>query len=214
MHSYFINNTNDLLNVDNPLVKKGVVSTYDYLNNEILFSFLQDGDNFTICYNENKNYFTSFYDFIPSMYISIGDMLLSMSENNDMLYKHGVGEYCEFYGVKYPSYIIYNVNPEPYFDCVFDNINFKSEVYLNGVDEPNDTLTRIQAYNDYQDSTLIPLVNGRNSNLRRKFRDWNAEIPREGRNRIRGPWIKLKVQFDNDYNKKLVLHDIIVSYTV
>ena len=214
MHSFLINNTNNDLTVDNPLIRKGVSSTYDYLNNEILFTFLQENNDFTISYNELKQQFISFYDYTPSMYISIGDMLLSTNTTLRSLYKHGVGEYNTFYGIKYPSYIIFNLNPEPYFDCVFDNINYKSEVYLNNVDQSDITLTDIQAYNDYQSTLLTPLVNNRNGNLRRRFRDWNAEIPRDGRNRIRGPWIKLKVQFNNQSNYKLILHDMIISYTV
>lgn len=214
MHSFLINNTNDDLKLDNPLLKTGVVSTYDYLNNELLFTFLQENNNYTISYNELKQQFVSFYDYNPSMYISVGDILLSTNPENNSLYQHGVGEYNTFYGIKYPSYIVFNLNPEPYFDCVFDNINYKSEVYLNNVDQSDITLTNIQAYNDYQSTILTPLVNHRNGNLRRRFRDWNAEIPRDGRNRIRGPWIKLKVQFNNESNYKLILHDMIVSYTV
>lgn len=214
MHSFLINNTNNDLTIDNPLIRKGVSSTYDYLNNEILFTFLQEDNDFTISYNELKQQFISFYDYTPSMYISIGDMLLSTNTTLRSLYEHGTGEYNTFYGIKYPSYIIFNLNPEPYFDCVFDNINYKSEVYLNNVDQSDITLTDIQAYNDYQSTLLIPLVNNRNGNLRRRFRDWNAEIPRDGRNRIRGPWIKLKVQFNNQSNYKLILHDMIISYTV
>lgn len=214
MHSFLINNTNDDLKSDNPLIRAGVVSTYDYLNNEILFTFLQENNDFTISYNELKQQFISFYDYTPSMYISIGDMLLSTNTTLRSLYEHGTGEYNTFYGIKYPSYITFNLNPEPYFDCVFDNINYKSEVYLNNVDQSDVTLTDIQAYNDYQSTLLTPLVNNRNGNLRRRFRDWNAEIPRDGRNRIRGPWIKLKVQFNNQSNYKLILHDVIISYTV
>ena len=71
-----------------------------------------------------------------------------------------------------------------------------------------------ELFNEYQDSGLIPLINGRNNNLRRKFRDWNAIIPRDGRNRIRGPYSKLKLQFDNTNNYKLILHDIVLSYTM
>jgi hypothetical protein len=214
MHSFLINNTSEDLKTDNPLIRKGVSSTYDYLNNEILFTFLQEDNDFTISYNELKQQFISFYDYTPSMYISIGDMLLSTNLTLKSLYEHGVGEYNTFYGIKYPSYIVFNLNPEPYFDCVFDNINYKSEVYLNNVDQSDITLTDIQAYNDYQSTLLTPLVNNRNGNLRRRFRDWNAEIPRDGRNRIRGPWIKLKVQFNNQSNYKLILHDMIISYTV
>jgi hypothetical protein len=214
MHSYLIKNTDIILESDNPLIKEGVVSNYDYLNNEIVFTFLQSNKSFTIVYNELKQTFTSFYDYLSSMYISYGDLFLALHPDNNKLYEQGQGDYNVYFDTYYPSKIIFNLNPEPYFDCVFDNINFKSEVYINNVDQPDLTLTKIQAYNDYQDSTLTPLVNSRNGNLRRRFRDWNAEIPRQGRNRIRGPWIKLLLQFDNSQNKKLILHDLLVQYTV
>lgn len=214
MHSYLINNSTNLLTTDNPLIKEGVTSSYDYLNNEIVFTFLQEDKSFTLTYNELKQTFVSFYDYLPSMYISIGDTMLALHPDNNKLYKQGDGNYNIYFDVYYPSKIIFNLNPEPHFDCVFDNINFKSEVYINNVDQVDLTLTDIQAYNDYQDSGLIPLVNNRNGNLRRRFRDWNAFIPREGRNRIRGPWIKLLLQFNNEENKKLILHDLIVQYTV
>lgn len=217
LHSFFINNTSKDLEQDNPLLNKGVVSTYDYLNNEIIFTFLQNNNNFTVVYNELSQTFTSFYDFTPNQYISTGNLLLSVNSQNNLnheIYQHSIGEYNKYYNKYYDSFIVMNLNPEPYFDCVFTNINYKSEVYINNIDQPESTLTNIQAFNDYQSTLLTPLINGRNGNLRRKFRDWNAEIPRDGRNRIRGPWIKLKLNFQNNTNKKLILHDVIVQYIV
>ena len=57
---------------------------------------------------------------------------------------------------------------------------------------------------------------GEISGYRRKFRDWNAILPRNAgtRQRVRNPWVYLKLQFDNTTNLKLVLHDIVISYTV
>jgi len=106
------------------------------------------------------------------------------------------------------------LNPESDYDCIFNTIEFTSELYLNDVDQPANTLTHIQAYSEYQDSGRIQLVNGRGSNLRRKFREWKANIPREDRNRIRNPWIFLKLELDNESNYKFILHDVIVNYTV
>ena len=116
----------------------------------------------------------------------------------------------------HPSYVTLNVNPEYDLDCIFDNINFKSECYLNNIDQPDKTLTHIQATSDYQSSNLTPLVLGRNNNLRRKFRDWNALIPRQSnkRERIRGNYIKLKLQFNNTNNYKFILHPVNIFYTV
>ena len=65
-----------------------------------------------------------------------------------------------------------------------------------------------------QDTGRIELVNGRGTNLRRKFRDWEATIPRDGRNRIRNPWVFLKLEFENSSDYRLILHDIILNYTV
>lgn len=214
MHIHFQNNsilTN--LKIDNPLIKQGVSSGYDYINNDVFMSFHQGDKSFTISYNENKQNFVSFYDYIPSMYISKGDNFITTSPNISQIWKQYEGEYNTFYGVKYPSYIIFNVNPEPNLDCVFDNVNFKSDVTLNNIDQPEITFTHIQAYNDYQNSGLIPIIVGRNNNARRKFRDWNVLIPRENRNRIRAPYIKLKLEFLNNNNYKLILHNPSIYYT-
>lgn len=214
MHTYFMNNINhETLLKDNPLLKEGVCSGYDYLNNEVIFTFSQGDKSFTLTYNEQSSYFTSFYDYLPNMYISKGDNLLLLSPDNSKLYKQFEGEYNTFFDEKYPSSIILNVNPQQGIDCIYDNINFKSEVSLDGVDIPNMTINKIQAYNEYQNSGLVSLSSGRNSNLRRKFRDWNALIPRERRERIRNPYMYLKLQFDNEENYKLILHNINVWYS-
>jgi hypothetical protein len=219
LHTFFINNVlfNILLN-DNPLIKEGISSGYDFINNDVFMSFHQNNYTFTISYNEKNQAFISFYDYIPSMYISKGDHFITTHPDINKIYKQYEGNYNEFYDEKFSSHIILNVNPEADKDCVFDNINFKSDVTLDNLDQVDKTLTGIRAYNDYQDSntptTVTPLVVGRNNNLRRKFRDWSALIPRQSRNRIRAPYIKLKLQFDNTNNYKLILHNINIYYTV
>lgn len=215
LHIFFLNNSVvNQLKIDNPLLKAGVASGYDYLNNDVFFTFHQGDKSFTISYNEGNQQFISLYDYMPSMYISKGEYFITTDPSIKKLYRQYAGEYNKFYEVYYPSSITFNVNPEPNSDCVFDNINFKSEVYLNNVDQFDKTITSIQAYNDYQDSGVVPLVVGRNNNLRRKFRDWHALIPKQGRNRVRAPWIKLKLSFQNTSNYKFVMHDMNIYYTV
>ena len=219
MHSYFISNTElKGLKTDNPLIKQGISSGYDQINDDVFMTFHRTDNNipFTISYNERRNQFISFYDYLPSMYIGNGQYFITTNPNLKSLYRQYAGNYNNFYGINYPSYIILNVNPEANLDTVFDNIMYKSEVYLNDIDQPDKTLTGVRLYNEYQDSGLIPLTVGRNSNLRRKFRDWNAILPRNqgSRERIRNPWVKLLLQFDNNSNYKLILHDVIISYSV
>ena len=214
MHSFFQKNiNNDIIKKDNHILKNGIQFGYDYLNNDIYFTFLQGNNSKTINFNELQNEFVSLHGFKPSFYFNKGNLFLTTESSNTELYNHLEGLYNTYYGEESPSYIIYNLNPEPDTETIFDNIEFKSELYLNGVDIPDQTITDIQCYNEYQNSGLVPLVNGRNGNLRRKFRNWNAFIPREGRFRIRGPYSKLKLEFKNDNNKKLILHDMIVSYS-
>lgn len=234
MHSFFINNTIDSdLILDNPVLKTGISCGYDYINNDVLMTFHQHKiENslsvykpYTLSFNEDADYFVSFYDYTPSFYISRGDYFITTNSNNRKIYRQGVGQYNTFYDVKYPSYVTLNVNPAADFDCLFDNINFKSEVYsydaltgLYTIDNPDKTLTGIRAYTDHLDSNtgtaVTPLISGRNNNLRRKFRDWNALIPRAGRERIRGPWVKLKLVFDQQGDYKFILHDTNIFYTI
>lgn len=217
LHSYFTKNNNkQLLISDNTNIFKGVTCGYDNLNNELLFTFLQDNKSFTLSYNETTKTFVSFYDYLPSRYITQGSKFYAVNSNKkNQLFKQYEGNYNQFFGMYYPSSITFNVNPEYDVDCVFDNINFKSEVSLNNIDQPDVTLTNIKAYSDYQNSELVPLTLGRNNNLRRKFRDWNALIPRQHlkRERIRGNYIKLQLQFKNELNYKLILHPINIFYT-
>jgi len=223
LHSYFINNTElEDLKIDNPLIKQGISSGYDQINNDVFMTFHRTNGKtpFTISFNESRNQFISFYDYKPSMYISKGQYFITTHPDLKSIYRQYAGNYNNFYGDNYPSYITLNVNPEADLDKVFDNIMYKSEVYLNDIDQPDKTLTGVRLYNEYQDSnsptTVTPLILGRNGNLRRKFRDWNAILPRNkgSRERIRNPWVKLVLQFDNNSNYKLILHDVTISYSV
>ncbi len=216
-NAYFKNNINfDIIKDDNPLLKKGVTGIYDNVNQEALLTVLQGDKSFTMSFNEKLKSFTSFYDYLPSIYINKGTKLLTINSNNDSLYIQNEGNYNQFYEQYYPSYIILQVNPESDLDCVFNNIEFKSEAYIDGVDQPNSTINFLQAYNEYQNTGKVPLIVGRNKNLNRKFRKWSAIIARNQgtRDRIRNPWIFLKLELNKTDNTQFILHDILINYTV
>lgn len=216
IHAWLTSNTLlEELKINNPLIKKGISSGYDFINNNMFMTFHQENP-FTISYNEAMQQFISFHDYIPSMYISKGDNFITTHPDINKIYQQGDGYYNNFYGQSFKSTITLMINPESDMDTVFDNIMFKSEVYINDIDQPASTLTALRLYNEHQDSGIIPLVFGRDKNLRRKFRDWNAILPRNQgtRERIRNPWVYLTLEFDNTTNKKLILHDIVVSYSV
>ena len=215
LHSYFQKNIDyTTLVTDNPVTNNGVIGFYNPINKESYLTFLQNDKSFTLGYDDEYNRLTSFYDLLPSMYINKGYKSLVIDSLNKNLYDLGEGAYGNYFGTKYSSYITIIVNPESNLDCVFDNIEFNSELYLNDIDQSDKTLTHIQAWNEYQDSGKIPLIVGRSSNIRRKFRKWRADIPRDGRKRMRNPWLFLKLELDTETNYKMILHDIEISYTI
>ena len=182
---------------------------FDQVTNDAYFTT----DQFTIAFNEQTNAFTSRYSFNPSRYIYATRGLFSIN-NDNKIWKHGVGDYGSYYGVVYPSTVTLVAAPEPDIDCIFNNGEFKSEVYdENELDVFNKTINSIECWNEYQSSGNIQLVVG--GNIKRKFRDWNFFIPRNSNNilqRMRGNWLFIKVGFSNADNYRLVLHDMIVSY--
>lgn len=218
MHSFFVKNTiYDDISIDNPLLGTGVVGGYNPINNDIYLTVLQGTNPFTICFNEMSNSFTSFYDYKPAMYIIKGFRMITPNSDRTELWEHFKGDYNSFYGDIYNSNITYLVNPQER-DCIFNNIEYKSEIYIDGVDMPKQTLNQIKASNEYQTTDITPLI--LNTNINRKFRMWKANIPRALNNgnpsldRMRGHWIFLELSLaDNTTNQQLILHDMLVNYT-
>ena len=215
MHSFFNTNFNyEEVQQDNPVVNKGVVIGKDNYNGDIFITMLKKDNPFTWKFNELVDEFVDLKTYTPARYINNGEKLLIPSSTNDTLWEQYSGEYNSFFGTYQPSYITLQLNPEPNVNTTFDTIEFNCEAYLNGIDLPENTYTHIRAFNEYQDSTLVPLTYARDNNLRRKFRLWKANIPREGRNRIKNPWTYLTLQLENETNYEVILHDILVNYTV
>lgn len=214
LHTWFQNNLDyDSVKLDNPILGTGATIGYDLVNNSVLLS-LHQPNPYTRLYSEASDSFIGLMDYVPSRYISNNSKLFSLDGANTGIHEHFKGEYNKFYGTYYPSYVTLLLNPAANYECVFDNIEFNSELYLDDVDQYDKTLTHIHGWNEYQDTGRIPLVMGRGSNLSRKFRTWRANVPRDGRNRLRNPWIYLKLELDNTNNYKLILHDIEISYTI
>ena len=225
LHSFFQGAVNySDIKVDNPLLSKGVVVKYDPTNHDVFLTVHQTTDSFTLSFNEKSGTFTSFYDYIPTMYISKGFKLLALNSDRTGVWEQYTGDYNTFFDDTFETKITLVVNPAEK-DSIFNNLNWKSEVYnpndtsedssTNPVETDiyNETLNYFRAYNEYQDTTEKELI--LNSNLTRKFRQWNATIPRNTGtlDRMRGNWIYLDLVFRPNDNRRLVLYDIRVNYT-
>ncbi len=215
MHTYFNNNFvhSDLVQ-DNPVLFKGAVMGADIYNNDIWLTLHQGDQSLTRVYNELQDEFVDSKLYYPVWYVNKAENLFATTDTT--IWEQYAGPYNNYFGQNISSKVILQLNPAVDLDTIFHNIFYRSEVYLSDIDQPDSTLTHIRGYSEYQDSGRIPLVLSRNGNLRRKFRQWRADIPREAgtRNKLRNPWIFLELEFSNSTGQKLILHDIIISYTI
>lgn len=149
--NYFIkkfSNPSILLN-DNPILGKGIISTYDYYHDEFLITTLdtrqevinQGGepldvevkDYSTIVYSGLTNTFTSLYSAAPYIYLNNNSKIFSTNAfTTTKLYMHNIGNYNTFYGTKYKSYLQLIVNDNPSKTKIFDNILFNTESIKDG----------------------------------------------------------------------------------
>ena len=107
-------------------------------------------------------------------------------------------------------------NKDPNTDKVFSNIEFRSDSWNENNQLVNETFDTLEVWNEYQHgiSSLVNTPN-RPSTLKRKFRMWRANIPRSdvnNRDRIRNPWVFIKLSKEEENKNKTILHDMIVYY--
>ena len=110
------------------------------------------------------------------------------------------------------------------FDKIFSNIEYRMDIYDESNQLSNKSFDTISVNNEYQDTGIVPLENTKNrpSNLKKKFRIWRVQIPRNNkmdsnnrgsRDRIRNTWCNITLTSDREPNKA-VLHDINVFYYI
>ncbi len=178
----------DLLIYDNPIIYKGVHSTFDYYNNEFLYTFINGKDvltgdpvdpspvspgteNYTLVYSEAINKFSSLYSFVPNIYLNNNRYLFSVDPLRDntttdlSIYLHNFGNYGTFYGTIYPSQIKTIINPNPTYTKVFDNLKWQTES-INSVIEWVDDLVTTNSNISYTTSSNVNLLTDTFNSLR------------------------------------------------
>lgn len=222
-----LNESNILFNIPNGTHNVNLnnfVTSYNRLQGEVYFT----NKDLSLGYSEMLESFPSFYSYENTPYMfNVLDNFIALKSVYDTgtskyiskLYKQNNGNYSSFFGTLQSSYIHYLVNPDPMLDKVFNNLDFRADGFdmdSNGAHLPNKTFTSIRAWNEYQDTNTVAFTV--NSNIFKKFRIWRCAIPRSTGtiNRIRNPWTNLKLTFTPSINEnvKLVMHDLIVKYTI
>lgn len=237
---YFIeDNENSIIrfSTDGSLFKLGIGKMDSWLKNNIMpFSYTaKDANNYhleydpihkdiyiigngdCLIYNEALDSFTSFVDYseLYTMF-SINSKLYAINNEDRSLYQMFEGDYNKGFMDTPLNYSIeYRVNPDPYSDKVFTNLEFIADYGSEG----QQVFDTIKVWNEYQDTGEVPLEFKRNypSNLKQKFRIWRADIPRDAnskwkRDRIRNPWIHLKLTKNPTDTNKMEFHSMNVQY--
>lgn len=209
-HSW-IKATSKDINIWNPINFNSFVTYYDKTNSEVLFI----SKDSCLGYSELLNQFTSFYNYENTPYFSnlLGKGIWI---KDNKLWLHNEGDYNMFFGVYQPFYTTVIANPDMPVDKIFNNLEFRSDSWDENGNLLNTTFDTLTVWNEYQQGTsTLNNILGRPSDLKKKFRIWRANIPRDkvnGRDRMRNPWLYIKLSMEEENVNKTVLHDMIVHY--
>lgn len=214
-HSW-INSESKSLNIWNPVDFNSFVTYYDKTNGDVLFINKSN----CLAFSEPLGQFSSFYSYENTpFFANLEDRGLFINKDSEGLYKpwlHNEGEYNMFFGEYQPFYTTVVANPNATTDKIFNNLEFRADSWNNEGKLLNTTFDTLTTWNEYQEG-IASLTNvlGRPSDLKRKFRMWRANIPRakaNGRDRMRNPWLYIKLSMDKENNNKTILHDMVVHY--
>lgn len=233
----------------NPKDFSNFVGYYDRLNQDVLFI---DSDK-ALAYSEKTSTFTSFYSYGQTPYFAnfnSNGVWLRPDNGNAKLWLHRGGDYCKFFDKNEPYWMTLIGNPEPLVDKTFTNLEFRATVDSDGVANGNrfdfhlpfDTL---DVWNEYQHGisqlkslkghqAMLHHWNDNVESLKRKFRIWHCDIPRDNAprasdeglniskrnpkplNRIRNPWAYLKLTKEaakeNSSMNRTEIHDMVMTY--
>ena len=200
----------------NPRDFAGFITYYDKTNKDVLF--INDTD--CLAYSETLGQFSSFYNYESTPYLmNLNDKALTIHKDSEGKYKvwlQNGGDYNMFYGEYKPFYTTVIVNPDITKDKVFNNIEFRADSWDMEGALTEDTFDTLKVWNEYQEGIAdLTRELGRPSTLKKKFRIWRANIPRDksnNRDRIRNPWAYLKLSKEKANTNKTILHDMVVSY--
>lgn len=182
------------------------------------------------------------YENCPLFINFLGDSLvLHLSGDYTGAHEMFKGEYNKFFTDEYKPYSMeFRLNPSPMTDNVFTNVTYIADCIdpskdLKDISPDNISLfdsededrvyksfDTITAYNEYQKGELpLETSSWDIKHLKKKFRIWRSDIPRDGdtvekhgfaMDRMRNPWIHLKLANNSPDNSKMIFHNMSVTY--
>lgn len=209
-HSW-INKVSADVSIWNPTDFNGFVTYYDKVNGDIFFINKEE----CLAFSEQLGQFSSFYNYENTPYFSnIKDVGIWIRDGK--LWAHNQGDYNMFFGTYKPFSTTIIANPEMPLDKVFNTIEFRADSFDTNDSLLDTTFDYLKVWNEYQEGiSILNNVPNKPSALKKKFRIWRANIPRDksnNRDRMRNPWLYIKLSMEKENTNKTMLHDIIVHY--
>lgn len=214
-------NENETGVIWNPLEgNTGFKSFYDPIRKDVYFS----NNIETLNFNELLDQFVSFYDYPKINTLECIDGHI-YGINSSNLYKMFEGkDYCNLFESQKDYSITYKINKDSFIDKIWTSIEYRADVFNTGsiVDKnasinSEDTFDTLEVWNEYQRG-ISSLKGDKYPNAKCKFRIWRADIPRDGGSnkknpdRIRNPWIMLKLIKNTNQEYRMEFHDLLVRY--
>jgi hypothetical protein len=210
---------------DNPILKKGVTTVYDKINDEVIFTFLGTGDeddklarDETIVFDELTDQFSSKYSATPKIWLNNGDIILSPDPaNSDIIYTQNIGNWGEFYGTVKECSITMVLNFQADINKILRTLEFNSIVRDNNkIIDRTKTITAFKITTEYQSTNKVPFSADR---IMRKFDKWRIKIPRNQlsiskQDRLRSTHFVLTLYFDNLENKEIICNRLMSYYDI
>lgn len=194
--------------------------SYDGITNDV---YINSGE-YSLLYNEKMGAFTSFMPYQDMVMLSDAGKSLAIDINGN-IYEMFEGEYnVDKDGNQIDYYMDYRVNPEPYIDKVFTNIEYVADTFSSSssVDgqailDRSNPFDKLEVWNEYQSGECELKEQTMPTNLRQKFRIWRAQIPRDKNSkykldRIRNPWCHIKLSKKTSDSKKIEFHQMTTTY--
>ena len=214
-HSW-INAKSTGINIWDPVDFNGFVTYYDKVNGDVFFISKDE----CLAFSEPLGQFSSFYSYEKMPYFTnLEDRGIALNvEGTGTLYRpwlHNEGDYNMFFGVYQPFSTTIIANPDMPLDKIFNTLEFRADSW-SGNSLLNTTFDTLTTWNEYQSGTsTLNNVIGRPSTLKKKFRIWRANLPRDrsnNRDRMRNPWLYIKLSMEAQNTNKTLLHDMVVHY--
>jgi len=198
----------DLQFYNQPAQGNGIMSVYDFDNDESIFTFIRTFQEplskFTdnIIYNEKTDRFVDTPTFDANFGLSFNDSVYYFNrELANTMYLHNQGNRGEYFGEIKDSKLTIVVNDNASMAKVFDNI--RMNINDSVVDMIKEIIMETQNQTETIDMTTDTRWKYLEDILRSPLRTFDQN------DRMRGKWIKLTFVFDNTPNAKLIFTNLI-----